>query len=233
MTVWRDMKTLAELGLLLRVRGGVQSLKAQVGELVFEKKWSEEQSRKDCIAALAVREFVQPGCVLFIEGGSTVAGMISHLPQTRISIVTNSLPVAMKIRVLRPNLLVRMVGGWLSVVSGNLTGSEALREIRRLKVDVCCLGATGFDTEVGPSDPNPLEIEVKRAFSEIASRTVLLLDAKKFGFRSAAVTLHPRRLHALVTDHLPASPYLTFLEKHQVSLFVCEDATLRKAEDVD
>lgn len=228
MTVWRDMKTLAELGLLLRVRGGVQALTAHEGEPVFETKWSEEQSRKDCIAKLAVREFVQPGCVLFIEGGSTVAGMIPHLPHARISIVTNSLPVAMKIRASRPNLPVRVVGGWLSVVSGNLAGLEALREIRRLKVDICCLGATGFDTEIGPSDPNPLEIEVKRAFSEIASKTILLLDAKKFGLRSAAVTLHPRRLHALVTDQLPSTPYLTFLEKHQVSLLVCEATVLGK-----
>ena len=147
-----------------------------------------------------------------------MAAMVGHLPKTRVSVLTNSLPVALRLRTVRPDLPVRVVGGWLSGVSGNLTGAEAMREIARMRADVCFLGATAFDAEVGPTDPNPLEIEVKRAWAGIARRTVLLLDAGKFGKRSSAVTLHPRRLHALVTDRAPPEAVVHLLREHGVEL---------------
>jgi len=42
------------------------------------------------------------------------------------------------------------------------------------------------------------------AFRRPGRKTVLLLDSRKFSRRAAAVTLHPRRLHALVTDRVSA-----------------------------
>lgn len=216
MTVWRDFAALAELGLLRRVRGGVRAMGTGAGEPAFEDKERAELAIKQRIAAHAVREFVREGDVIVLEGGTTVAAMIPHLPEARVSVLTNSLPVALQLRTLRPNLPVRVVGGWLSAVSGNLTGAEAAREIGRLSADVCFIGATGFDAEVGPSDPNPLEIEVKRAWTAIARRTVMLLDAGKFGRRAAAVTLHPKRLHAVVSNRKPNAKIAALLEAHGV-----------------
>jgi DeoR/GlpR family transcriptional regulator of sugar metabolism len=220
MTVWRDFAALAELGLLRRVRGGARAIGAGAGEPAFEEKERAELAIKARIAACAVGKFVREGDVIVLEGGTTVAAMIPHLPEARVSVLTNSLPVALQVRTLRPNLPVRMVGGWLSAVSGNLTGAEAVREIGHLAADVCFIGATGFDGEVGPSDPNPLEIEVKRAWASIARRTVMLLDAGKFGRRTVAVTLHPKRLHALVTHRKPDTKIAALLKAHHVELHV-------------
>lgn len=219
MTVWRDLRVLAELGLLRRVRGGARALGAAT-ELRFERKEGEARSRKEDIAAEAAERFVQEGAVVVLEGGTTVAAVLPYLPEERVSLLTNSLPVAQQARLLRPRLPLRLIGGWLSPVSGNLTGAEALREIARLHADVCFLGATAFDAELGPTDPNPLEIEVKRAFAAIARRTVLLLDSGKFGQRAAAVTLHPKRVHDLVTDALPPEKIRTRLNECGVSLHV-------------
>lgn len=226
MTAWRDLKALAELGLLRRVRGGAQAI--GLGEESFESKTTADQAVKEQIAKLAVDTFVREGSVIVLEGGTTVAAMVRHLPKTRVSVLTNSLIVALQLRTLRPNLPVRIVGGWLSAVSGNLTGAEAMREIGHLKADVCFLGATAFDAEVGPSDPNPLEIEVKRAWAAIARQTVLLLDAKKFGQRAAAVTLHPKRLHAVVTDHPPPTDIAALLGRHEVQLRIAKGPARRK-----
>lgn len=222
MTIWRDLKAMDELGLLRRVRGGVLSLGPSRGEPDFEDKGPRDSTTKSRIALLAARRFVREGDVVALEGGTTVAALVEHLPCARISILTNSLPVALRVRFLRPQLPVRMVGGWLSSVSGNLTGPEAVRAIARLSADVCFLSATGFDSEVGPSDPNPLEIEAKRALAAISRKVVLLLDSSKFGKRSTAVTLHPKQLQAVVTDAKPPGSIKAMLDHLGVPFLISE-----------
>ena len=220
MTVWRDLKTLEEQGCLRRVRGGAEAIDRSVGESDFETKGPEAAAAKQLIAACAVREFVRPGDTLALEGGTTVAALLDYLPATRISLLTNSLPVALRARTVRPHLPVHVSGGWLSAVSGNLVGPDAVRIMKRARSSVCFISATGFDIERGPTDPNPLEIEAKRALADCATRVVLLLDAKKFARCSTSVTIHPRRLHALVTDRSPPKEISALLHAHGVRLMI-------------
>lgn len=220
MTVWRDLRALEELGLLRRVRGGALAVTPAAAENPFEEKTVAGIAVKQRIAARAAAEFIRDGDTIVLEGGTTVAAVVDFLPSARISLLTNSLPVALKVRAARPEMPVRVTGGWLSPVSGNLTGPEALREIGKLSAAVCFLSATGFDGEVGPSDPNPMEIEAKRAWAAVSRRTVLLLESRKFGLRSAAVTIHPRKLSAVVTDAAPPPEVGRLLKKWRVLLRV-------------
>jgi len=220
MTVWRDLKSIEEQGLLRRVRGGALPAAAGEGEPDFETKATAAGKAKARIAAAAVREFVHEGDVLALEGGTTVAALVDALPESRISVMTNSLPVALRIREKRPSLPVRVVGGWLSAISGNTTGPGALKEARKERVSVCFLSATGWDPAHGPMDPNPLEIEVKRAFAECAGQVVLLMDSRKFTVTSTSVMIHPRRLSAVVTDVRPPKSVAAQLRNAGVRLVV-------------
>ncbi|HKJ89543.1 MAG TPA: DeoR/GlpR family DNA-binding transcription regulator [Oceanipulchritudo sp.] len=220
MTAWRDMKTISELGLAMRVRGGLRKKDGLPGEPVFEQRRPHGRDVKTRIACKAVSSYIREGMVLAMEGGTTVEATIPYLPEKRISIITNSLPVAIRLREERPQLPVQVVGGWLSPVSGNLTGANALRETSRLRADICFISASGFDTRVGPSDPNPLEIEVKRALVEISRQTILLLESRKFGLLDAAVTLHPRRLHGLVSEVAPPEKIASFCRGHTIRITV-------------
>ena len=222
MTVWRDLRELEELGLLRRVRGGAHAATRTPGEPEFEAKAAAAGDAKRRIAACAVARFVREGETIALEGGTTVAALVDHLPAARVSVLTNSLPVALRVRARRPGLPVKLPGGWLSQVSGNVVGPEALQFIARQRASVCFLSATGFDARRGPTDPNPLEIEVKRAWAAVAGRVVLLLDAAKFGVRSASVMIHPRRLHALVTDAPPPPEIAAGLAAHGVEIVVTE-----------
>jgi DeoR/GlpR family transcriptional regulator of sugar metabolism len=220
MTVWRDLKMLEELGLLRRTHGGARSLERAPGEPDFEAKNAAAHAAKQAIAALAARLFVREGDTIALEGGTTVAALIDHLPEKRVSILTNSLPVALRVREARPQLPVEVAGGAMSRISGNTTGPEALRAMERWKASLCFLSATGFDAESGPGDPNPFEIETKRILASRARRTVMLLDSSKFGVKSAAVTIHPSRLHALVSDARPPKEIRAFLRTYRVSFLI-------------
>lgn len=220
MTVWRDLRLLEEQGLVRRTHGRVEPTGRVEGEPDFEAKRDQASEAKRRIAVLAAREFVRPGDTLALEGGTTVAALVEHLPETRVSLLTNSLPIALHARTVRPRLPVLVAGGWMSPISGNVAGPEALRLIARQSASVCFISATGFDAVRGPTDPNPLEIEAKRALSAIAHRVILLLDAGKFGRESLAVTLHPRRLHAVVTDRPPPPPIRHLLDQHQVRVLI-------------
>lgn len=222
MTVWRDLQALEEQGLLRRVRGGAQARAADTGEPGFEAKAPTAEAAKRRIAACAVARFVREGQTLALEGGTTVATLVDHLPAARVSVLTNSLPVALRVRARRPGLPVKLPGGWLSEVSGNVVGPDALQFIGRQRASLCFLSATGFDEQQGPTDPNPLEIEVKRAWAAVSDRVVLLLDAGKWGRRSAAVMLHPRRIHALVTDAAPPPAIAACLAGHGIDVVVAE-----------
>lgn len=220
MTVWRDLKLIEEQGLLRRVRGGALPSLPGAGEPDFETKAGAAGKAKARIAEAAVREFVREGDVIAMEGGTTVAALVDALPQGRISVITNSLPVALRIRQRRPSLPVRVVGGWLSAISGNTTGPGALKEARKERVSVCFLSATGWDSAHGPMDPNPLEIEMKRAFAECAGQVVLLMDSRKFITTSTSVMIHPRRLCAVVTDAMPQKSVVAQLRNAGARLVV-------------
>ncbi len=218
MTVWRDLRELEELGLLRRVRGGAQA--ATPGEPGFEAKAAAAGEAKRRIAACAVAEFVRLGDTVALEGGTTVAALVGYLPRERISVLTNSLPVAWQLRRERPELPVLLPGGWMSPVSGNLCGPDTVRRLGQLSSSGCFIGVTGLDARRGPTDPNPLEVEAKRALAQGSRRVVLLLDAGKFGRESACVTIHPRRLHALVTDAAPPPEIAAWLSEQGVRVLV-------------
>lgn len=224
MTVWRDLQILGEQGLLKRIRGGALCAGDKSGELRFEAKASESDHAKAVIAARAVREFVRDGDVIALEGGTTVAALVDALPEQRISIVTNSLPIALRIRAGRPALPVRVLGGWLSPVSGNTTGADALKAGTMARISVCFLSSTAWDADHGPMDPNPLEIEVKRALAACSERVVMLVDSRKFLTTSASVTIHPSRLHALVTDARPPRAIARCLKAHGIRVIIASPA---------
>jgi DeoR/GlpR family transcriptional regulator of sugar metabolism len=92
-------------------------------------------------------------------------------------------------------------GGTISPVSGNFVGPEAVNFFKHKFARTFFMSATGLDPETGAlTDPNPVEIEVKRAMAKSAQRVVLLLDAAKIGTRSLQRVLPLEQLDSAVID---------------------------------
>ena len=81
----------------------------------------------------AAAALVQPGQVVFIDGGTTAVQMARHLdPQLRATVVTHSPSVAMEL-VAHAGVDVVMIGGRLFKHSIVNVGAGAVDEIRRIR----------------------------------------------------------------------------------------------------
>lgn len=212
MTLWRDLSTLEDKGLLRRIHGGVLRVGAR-GEPRFEAKEVAGRRVKQRLAAKAAGLFLRPGMSVILEGGTTVSELVPLLPAGETTLLTNSVPILARVHATRRPAQTLASGGVLSPISGNFVGADAVAFFKGKKVDVFFMGATGVDPVHGITDPNPQEIEVKRAMAAAAREVVLLADATKIGRVSLQQVLPWNQITCLVTDGKAPAHLLRALKK--------------------
>ncbi|NBD37517.1 MAG: DeoR family transcriptional regulator [Verrucomicrobia bacterium] len=215
MTVWRDLRLLEEQGLLKRMRGGAMSLRGE-GEAAFSEKEVRARPHKRRIAAFAVAHLMEPGDILMLDGGTTVAALAEQTLPEKLTILTHSLMVASAMQHNKARPTVYLSGGLLRPESGTLVGREAMSFFGRRHAPKLFMSATGLDAVAGVTDPNPQEIEVKQAMVARAETILLLADASKVGVVSLMQTLPWRRIHRLITTASPDDSLFRTLRKQGV-----------------
>jgi DeoR/GlpR family transcriptional regulator of sugar metabolism len=202
MTVWRDLAALEETGRLRRIRGGAVRLdRRPEAEPFYVSKQVINQAKKESIAHYAAQRFIADGDIVFMEAGTTVAAMAKHLPAFKhLTVVGNGLGTMNELAKQLPGITVFCCGGMLRDVGLTFVGPQAEAYFRQINARTCFLSATGITTAEGVTDPNLLEIQVKRAMAHSAERVVLLMDSSKFGARSLSKIFDVREVAILVTD---------------------------------
>ena len=109
-TVRRDLRELAADGRLQRVHGG--ALPASPAVATFAQRQDIESTEKQTIAKAAAA-MISEGQVVIIDGGTTSAHLVRHLPATlSATVVTHSPSVAVAL-VNHPSIEVIVIGGRL------------------------------------------------------------------------------------------------------------------------
>ncbi len=222
MTIWRDLQLMEKKGLLKRVHGGAVSLGRSDAEQEFQSKEQNYAAEKRRIAAYAARGFVKQGDTIIVEGGTTAAEILNHLNMDKLTLMTNSLPILARAHALRKPWHLHGSGGVLSPVSGNFVGAGAISFFNSKHAQTFFMSATGLDVDLAQvTDPNPVEIDVKRKMADCAQQVVLLLDSSKVGLRSVQEVLSLQRITALITDTGIESQALLKLRKMGLRVEVC------------
>ncbi len=201
MTVRRDIATLARRGLVARVHGGAAAISGRrADEPGFLAKSGLQTGQKAAIAATAAA-LVQPGDSVALSAGTTthaVATALRGIP--RLTVLTNSLPVAEVLHVgARPDLTVVLTGG-VRTPSDALVGPVAVATLRTMHVDWLFLGVHGFHETAGLTTPNMVEAETNRALIEGARRVVVTVDSSKWGEVALCTIAALDDVAILVTD---------------------------------
>ena len=180
-TIRRDLRELAAEGRLQRVHGG--ALPSSPAVMDFAGRTTLASSAKTAIGRAAAR-LIQPGQIVFLDGGTTAVQLARHLPpDLSATVLTHSPSVAVEL-ISHPNVEVELIGGRLFKHSVVAVGAMAAEAIARVRADVFFMGVTGVHPEVGLTTGDAEEAAIKRLISSQAAETVVLASTEKLGAAS-------------------------------------------------
>jgi DeoR/GlpR family transcriptional regulator of sugar metabolism len=197
MTIRRDLDALVRAGHLEKTFGGAVAAEQAASELSYKIRLETHQPQKNAIAELAAG-FIQEGDTVAIDASTTGLALSRRLVARQITVVTNSLDVALELRAARPHLI--LVGGSLRQTAGSLVGPLAVEALGHLRVDHAFFSSKGLIIPDGFMESDLSETEVKRRLLAAAARVTALIDASKFGKRALACITPLSEIDALVTD---------------------------------
>ena len=196
-TIRRDLRDLAEEGLLRRVYGG--AVPRTPSAPTYEGRRNESVEAKSAIATTGAG-FLRDGQVVFFDAGTTALAVATHIPRgMRLTVVTHSLPVASALAE-HPTVEVIVLGGRLIKESLSMAGAETIQGYRSVRADLCVLGTASVHPEIGLGVFNHEDAEVKRAMVSAAAEVMVVAAGEKLG-TSAPFLVGPLGLvDRLVTD---------------------------------
>jgi len=179
MTIRRDIKFFEGRREIIKVRGGARSMKfitAQIDETV-DTRMNENVLSKGLIAKKAA-EFLETGCSIFIDSGSTMHSLVRYVPNERFTFTTTDPAAALDLcKIGLPT--VNIVGGRLNGDNKTVTGLQATRFLADMNIDIAFLSPSGLSQRSGFTVGNYSECELKKIVVEKARLVVILMDESK------------------------------------------------------
>jgi len=205
-TIRRDLRELAQEGLLQRVHGG--ALPASPAVVDFAGREGISTDAKVAIGRAAAG-MIKEGQVVILDGGTTAIQVARHLPRTlQATIVTHSPNIAMEL-IDYPNIEVILIGGRLFKHSIVSVGAAAIEAISHVRADLYFMGVTGIHAEAGLSTGDLEEAYVKQALCKQAAETFVLASREKIGAASPYIVTALANISGMIVDDSTPDEVLT------------------------
>lgn len=196
-TIRRDLRELADAGLIQRVHGG--ALPTSGPYLSYSARQEQDVAGKDAIGRAAA-QLLRTGQIVILDGGTTTLRVAQHLPaDLRATVVTNSPPIAVVLAE-HPGVEVVLVGGRLYKDQQVAVGAAAVQTLQMIRADICLLGVCSVHPEVGISVDDLEEAYVKRAMMAASAEVVALATPEKLGTAAPFVVGPIGELTRLITE---------------------------------
>lgn len=180
-TLRRDLRGLAERGLLLRVHGGALPASPTHQPLARRRELHTEAKARLGRAGAAM---IRPGQIIILDGGSTHLALVAALPPgLQATIVTHSPGIAAALEG-SAGIEVILIGGRLFRHSMVAMGPETADAYGHLRADLCFLGVTGVQAEAGLTTGDAGEAQLKSIMMRAAAEVVVLATPDKLGAAS-------------------------------------------------
>lgn len=197
MTIRRDLKALAALGLVQREHGRALYPQA-ASDARFFTRLGEAEREKTAIGRLAA-ELVAEGESIILDAGTTTLAVAQWLNKPCV-VITNSLPIASVLAGSGEEMTVLVAGGEVRGTTQALVGPMTRAGFAGFNADKLFLAATGVSIERGLSTNNMMESEVKQAMLAAARQVILMAHSEKFGQIYYHTFAHWDKVHTVITD---------------------------------
>jgi DeoR/GlpR family transcriptional regulator of sugar metabolism len=196
-TIRRDLREMAQEGLLLRVHGGAMPASPAMAD--FAGRESIATAGKVAIGRAAAK-MIRPGQVVILDGGTTAREIARHLPiDLHATIVTHSPTIALEL-VNHAHVEVILIGGRMFKHSVVAVGAAAIEAISQIHADTYFMGVTGVHPKTGLTTGDFEEAAVKRALSHAAAETFVLASSEKLNAASPYAVVPLAEISGIITE---------------------------------
>ena len=201
-TIRRDLEKLDKDGLARKTYGGAVKNENFNIDLPFHvrKQTNVESKRK---IAEQISEMIHDGDYIMLDSSTTALNVIKNiLDRKKITLITNSIEILIEL-CNKPDWMVVSTGGVLKEGGLSLVGYQAERMVSGFHVDIAVCSCKGLDSEMGITDSNERDSEIKKAFFKAANKKVLAVDSSKFDKASFVKVCGLSDVDTIVTDVCP------------------------------
>lgn len=196
-TIRRDLREMAQEGLLQRVHGGALPASPAIADFAGRELLRHEGKIAIGIAAAAM---IQPGQLIILDGGTTSRELARHLPlELQITVATHSPTIALEL-IQHLSIEVILIGGRLFKHSVVSVGAAAIETISQIHADTFFMGVTGVHPQTGLTTGDYEEAAVKRALSRAAAETIVLASSEKLNAASPYKIVGLEEVSGLITE---------------------------------
>jgi DeoR family fructose operon transcriptional repressor len=216
-TVRRDINEMEEQGLLVRTHGGAIAIERSEMEPSFIDKLDRYNQEKHEIARLAAG-LIKDHDTVILDSGTTTVAIAQNIKAKHVTVITNSLDVAM---VLEDNLEIELIltGGQMRWNTRAMVGAIAESALGAFRVNLAFVGTNAF-SEKGFTTPNLIEAQTKKKMIEIADRAFIVADSSKYGKTQLCLISELEGVSGIISDnHLPAA-FIAYCEQKEIDVIV-------------
>ncbi|WP_112118033.1 DeoR/GlpR family DNA-binding transcription regulator [Lysinibacillus capsici] len=195
-TIRRDVQQLMQDKKIEKFYGGVKYIEPAEG--LIDHRLHEQLTEKIAIAR-ACASLVQDGECIFIDSGTTTYQMTPFLlDKEKLTVVTNSLPVAFDL--IGSNIEVILLGGKVRHSEKSVTSNEFLFRFEHLNINKAFICASGVSIEKGISDFSLDEAITRKQIISISQKVYVATDSSKFN-KDVAIQVCPvDDVDVIITD---------------------------------
>ncbi|AHG62212.1 DeoR/GlpR family DNA-binding transcription regulator [Advenella mimigardefordensis] len=220
-TVRRDVKQLAESGILTRYHGGVRIPESTTENIAYQQRRMLNEESKRAIAR-EISRAIPEGCSLILNIGTTTEAIARELLRHRgLRVITNNLNVA-AILADNPDCEVIVSGGVVRSLDHGIVGETAVDFIRQFRVDIGVIGISGIEQDGTLRDFDLREVKVAQAIIAQSREVWLAADHSKFHRQAMVELARIDQVHRLFTNMPPPEPFPALLKEARVQCIVAE-----------
>jgi DeoR/GlpR family transcriptional regulator of sugar metabolism len=169
------------------------------------------------VIAIEAIKRIQPKDRIVLDASSTAWYMASDVPDLPLTVLTNSIKVAMELSN-KEKIEVISTGGILAQGSLSFVGPLAERSLDTYHVDKVFLSCKVVHLDRGISESNELQARIKERMIGIADEVILLADSSKFGVQSFTHVAVLNNVDVIISDRRISKETLEQLQDRGITV---------------